>query len=175
MHRLSSSLVSVLVALSLAGVPMQLEAATAPTAKHDKAAIEALEQRFADAVNARDVDAIMKVYAPGATLVVFDVTPPRQYVGAEDYKKDWQGLFAAFPGPVKFLITDLQITTGEMLAYSHSIQDAIFTKKDGTVFHLVVRVTDVYRKSHGHWLIVHEHVSVPVDLDSLKPDLLSKP
>jgi hypothetical protein len=27
----------------------------------------------------------------------------------------------------------------------------------------------------GRWLIIHEHVSVPVDLDTGKPDLSSKP
>ena len=39
---------------------------------------------------------------------------------------------------------------------------------------LTVRLTDVYRKINGNWLIVHEHVSVPVDLNTLKPDLTSK-
>jgi hypothetical protein len=41
--------------------------------------------------------------------------------------------------------------------------------------HELVRVTDVYRKLKGKWLIVQEHVSVPVDLATQKPDLLSKP
>jgi hypothetical protein len=36
-------------------------------------------------------------------------------------------------------------------------------------------VSDVYRKLHGRWLIVQEHVSVPVDLDAGIPDLMSKP
>jgi hypothetical protein len=40
---------------------------------------------------------------------------------------------------------------------------------------LVVRVTDVYRKLKGKWLIVQEHVSVPVDVGTQTPDLLSKP
>jgi ketosteroid isomerase-like protein len=38
-----------------------------------------------------------------------------------------------------------------------------------------VRITDVYRKIGGKWLIVLEHVSVPVDLATGKPDMLSKP
>jgi ketosteroid isomerase-like protein len=49
----------------------------------------------------------MQVYAPGAHLFVFDVGPPRQHVGWQDYKKDWQDLFAAFPGPNTFSISDL--------------------------------------------------------------------
>ena len=40
---------------------------------------------------------------------------------------------------------------------------------------LVVRVTDGYRKVDGNWLIAHEHVSVPVDVTTGKPDLMSKP
>ena len=42
--------------------------------------IRALEDRFVAAFKAKDVDAIMKVYAPDQTLIVFDVVPPRQYV-----------------------------------------------------------------------------------------------
>jgi ketosteroid isomerase-like protein len=49
---------------------------------------------------AKDVPAIMKGYAPGSELFVFDVTPPRQYVGFEAYKKDWAEFFVAFPGSV---------------------------------------------------------------------------
>jgi len=172
MGRLTGYLWAVLLGIGLAGTPLQLWASGAKT---DKAAIEALEQRFSDAFNAKDVDAIMKVYAPGATLHVFDVAPPRQHLGWDDYKKDWQDLFNLFPGPIKFLLLDLQISTAGTLAYSHSIQDSILTNKDGTKAHLVVRVTDVYRKIKGHWLIVHEHVSIPVDLETMKPDPLSKP
>jgi hypothetical protein len=38
-----------------------------------------------------------------------------------------------------------------------------------------VRVSDVYRKIKGQWLVVHEHVSVPIDLATSKPDFASKP
>ena len=42
---------------------------------------------------------------------------------------------------------------------------------------MTVRLTDVYRKVDGKWLIVQEHVSVPIDFSSGKPvpDLMSKP
>ncbi len=53
--------------------------------------------------------------------------------------------------------------------------DESFTDKQGKKLDLTVRVTDVYKKAQGRWSIVHEHVSVPVDLDSGKPDLSSKP
>jgi hypothetical protein len=42
---------------------------------------ETLEQNFSDAVKARDFDTIMANYQPGQKLFVFDVTPPREYMG----------------------------------------------------------------------------------------------
>ena len=61
------------------------------------------------------------------------------------------------------------------LAYSHSIQHVAGADKKGKKLDLTVRVTDVYKKISGNWLVIHEHVSVPVDLDTGKPDLASKP
>jgi ketosteroid isomerase-like protein len=175
MGRFTHAWCCALAAAGLSGFATCVQGAEPATAGTDKAAIEALEKSFEAAFRARDVDAIMKVYQPGPHLFVFDVSPPRQHLGWEDYRKDWQELLAAFPGPVKFEISDLEITTVGPVAYSHSIQGAQFTKKDGSKFDLVVRVTDVYRKIHGNWLIVQEHVSVPVDLATGRPDTRSKP
>jgi uncharacterized protein (TIGR02246 family) len=142
----------------------------------DEQEIRALEERFAAAFRAKDVAAIMKVYAPGSELFVFDVIPPRQYVGFDAYKKDFEDFFAAFPGPVdKFEVQDLSIVTDDKLAFSHSIQPGIMTAKDGSKVNLVVRVTDGYRKINGKWLIIHEHLSIPVDLNTGKADPTSKP
>jgi uncharacterized protein (TIGR02246 family) len=141
----------------------------------DVAQIKALEARFAAAVSAGDVNAIMKVYVPGGSLFVFDVVPPRDYVGAAAYRKDWENFLAMSKGPVKFTISDLVIGADRNLAYSHSIQSVTATDKNGKPLDLTVRVTDIYRKVRGHWLIEHEHVSVPVDLATDKPDLAAKP
>lgn len=137
--------------------------------------IRSIEDRFVAAFKAKNVDAIMKAYAPGETLVVFDVVPPRQYVGAAAYRKDWQTFFDTFDGPISVELTDLDIAADRNLAYSHSIQHVAGTDKQGKKLDVTVRVTDVYKKAHGRWEIIHEHVSVPVDLETGKPDLASKP
>jgi ketosteroid isomerase-like protein len=149
-------------------------AAANPTGPSDRAQIEALERGLNAGVNARNVDKVMSYYAREG-LFVFDVTPPREHVGWADYKKDWEDLFAGFPGPVTNQMSEVSITVVGSVAYGHSIQDGHFTAKDGSSMELVVRVTDVYRKLGGRWKIVQEHVSVPVDLDTMKPDVLSKP
>ncbi|SRR6266851_6299396 len=140
-----------------------------------RAEIQALEDRFIAAVKAKDVDAIMKVYVPDQTLFVFDVVPPRQYVGAAAYRKDWQQFLGIFPGPITFEVSDFTVVSDHNLAYGHSIQRVAGTDKAGKAIDLTARVTDVYKKIKGQWLVIHEHVSVPVDLDTGKPDLSSKP
>jgi uncharacterized protein (TIGR02246 family) len=141
----------------------------------DEQAIRALEDRFGAAFRAKDLDAIMKLYVPGGELFVFDVDPPRQHVGWEDYKKDWHDFLAGLKGPVQFDLSEFSVTTDGKLAYGHSIQHVTGTMQDGSPFDFTVRVTDDYRKIDGKWLIAQEHVSVPVDLTTGKGDLMSKP
>src|SRR6202050_5220555 len=82
---------SMALAVGAIAVPSGVSAGAALS---DKAQIEALENRFAAAFNAKDVDAIMKAYVPNQSLFVFDLVPPRQYVGADAYRKDWQEFLA---------------------------------------------------------------------------------
>jgi ketosteroid isomerase-like protein len=104
------------------------------------------------------------------------VVPPRAYVGAKAFRKDWEDFFAAFPGPVEtFDISDLSIMTDGNLGVSHSVQRVVLTDKDGKKVGITLRLTDVYRKIKGKWLIVHQHVSVPVDLNTGKADFSAKP
>lgn len=148
---------------------------TPMAASDDAAAIRALEDKFAAAFNAGDVDAMMKNYVSDQSLVVFDVVPPRQHLGADAYRKAWVGFFAHFRGTPKIAITDLGITVDGNLGFSHSIQHVMGTDAQGHPIDRTVRVTDGYRKIGGNWLITLEHVSVPVDLTTGKPDLTSKP
>jgi uncharacterized protein (TIGR02246 family) len=139
----------------------------------DEAAIKAQYGHFNDAFNKKDVDGIMSVYAPD--VFVFDVIPPRQYSGWDAYKKDWQGLFSSFSGPIANTVSDLNIVVIGPVAYAHYIDDGTMTAADGTKTHMVVRSTDVWRKQNGKWLIVQEHNSVPVDITTGKADTLSTP
>jgi uncharacterized protein (TIGR02246 family) len=150
------------------------ETTAVDTKAKDQADIKALEDRFLAAMKARDVNAIMACYVPDQSLVVFDAVPPRQYTGADAYKKDWQAFFALFPGPMDPSINDLEISAGGDVAYSHSIQHVSLMGKDGKKTEMTVRVTDGYKKTNGQWLISHEHVSVPVEIATMKPDLNSK-
>lgn len=155
------------ICLAVLGVTLHSQAKS-----DDKAEIKALEDRLVKAVNARDIDAVMAVYVPDESLFVFDVIPPRQYVGAKAYRDDWKGFL---DGPVSYESSELAVETDGDLAFGHKIFHAAGTDASGNKYDFTARVTDVYRKIKGKWLIVQEHVSVPVDVATGKADLGSKP
>ena len=73
------------------------------------------------------------------------------------------------------MISDLTIHVVGTIGYGHSVQTGELTRKDGTKVSFVLRTTDIYRKTNGKWLIVEEHTSFPVDLETMKVDPLAKP
>jgi len=135
----------------------------------------ALLNSVTNAFKAKDVDKIMANYEHSQKLVVFDVIPPREYVGWDAYKKDWQDFLATFDGPITVEMNDLTINADGNLGFGYSFQRVTGKMKGGEAADFTVRVTDVYRKTAGKWLIAHEHISVPVDMTSGKADLQSKP
>jgi ketosteroid isomerase-like protein len=161
------------IALLAAAAAAMLTPICSTAGAADDARIRALETRFAAAVIARDLDAIMSVYSP--EVFVFDVAPPRQYVGAPAYRDDWKGFLAGYSGPVRFEITDLAVSSQGSLGYGHSIQHVSGKDPQGNPVDLTVRVSDVYRRRGAVWQIVLEHVSVPVNLTTGKADLTSRP
>lgn len=172
MQKLPTLLTFAMLLAGIAAGPIPSNAQATP-ATDDKAAIKALYDQFDKSFVNKNVDAIMALFGPN--VFVFDVVPPRQYSTWAAYKKDWQDLFAAFPGPLTNKLSELNITVAGPVAYTHYIDDTVVTAKDGTKLHLVSRSTDVLRKENGKWLIELEHNSVPVDLTTGKPDMLSKP
>jgi ketosteroid isomerase-like protein len=165
----SSALVAAVVGSMLGHAPPVRAEST------DERQIRALEKRIAAAVNAGDVAAIMRGYVPGDDLFVFDLGLPRQHIGWDSYKKDWQDFFSALQGPPKLEITDLSITIDREIAYSHSIQQVSWTNRDGSPTELNASVTDVYRKIGGRWLIALEHLSVPIHIATGEAEMMSKP
>jgi uncharacterized protein (TIGR02246 family) len=140
----------------------------------NEAAIKALDRHLAAALKAGEIDAVMSAYAPDDSLVVFDAAPPLQYVGVEACRKTWENTLAFFSGPVDYEMSDLHVETDGSLGFSRRIDQVVLTNKDGRKLSLTLRITNVYRKINGKWLVAHEHASVPVDLVTGKADLSSK-
>ena len=133
-----------------------------PTRSTDIVEINALEQRLIDGIKAKDVKQIMSCYSD--EVFAYDVVPPRQYVGAAAFQKPWQGFLGMFQGPINVEVNDLMINSDGEIAYSCGIQRVTGTTNEGKSFDSTFRITDVYRKRHGKWVIVQEHISLPPEV-----------
>jgi ketosteroid isomerase-like protein len=155
--------------LALLGIPARAPAAFGD----DRAALQTLERTFSAAMNDKDVDAVMRIYAPGKSLFVFDVVgPPGAHSGWDEYREAFTRMFAAIRGPLHFAMSDLDLEVSGDFAYGRSLQRVSGVHaKSGKPFGYTVRVTDVFRKIGGRWLIVQEHLSLPIDRETFAPVL----
>jgi uncharacterized protein (TIGR02246 family) len=143
------------------------------TRTKSEAAIRELIDGFVKAIRAKDIEGVMSVFAP--EVVSFDLGPPLQHGGGETFKKRWQELFEPFQGPINYEVRDLSITAGDDVAFSHSLNKMSGTMKNGRKTDRWLRWTACYRKTNRRWLIIHEQVSVPVDVRNGKAMLDLKP
>jgi len=131
---------------------------------NDEALIRALREELANAIRARDADSVTSHYA--AETVMFVLAPPLQFKGDEgpgkNGVKEW---FSTFQGSIGYEIRDLNITTGDTVAFCHSLNRISGTRSDGEETDIWVRETLGLRKIAGEWKITHQHQSVPFYMD----------
>lgn len=105
-------------------------------------------------------------YAPDAIL--WDVLPPetrgRKAIGEfmDSIMTDQKNL--------KGEIRRLHIEVDRTLATAYSIQHFTWeSKATGQPGEILFRQTDMLRKIKGHWWIIHQHISVPIDVKTGLP------
>lgn len=131
------------------------------TRNSNETQIRALVEKWASAVRAKDMDGALANHADD--IVMFDVPLPLQSKGMGEYKKTWELFFDNSPGgPGSFDVAELQISAGDTVAFAYGLLHIGGSKEP------VGRLTVGFQKVHGKWLIVHEHHSYPVELNSGK-------
>lgn len=129
--------------------------------------------RWTKAFTAKDVDAIMALYADD--VIAYDVVPPLQYVGKTEYRTDYLQFLSQYADNVKVEVRDLHVGANGDLGYAAGLELISGTLKGGQKSEVWVRFTSLFRKSGGRWLDFHDHVSVPVDIETGKAMLELKP
>src|SRR5206468_12201535 len=127
------------------------------------------------AFEAKDVDGVMAMYAPGAALTAYDIVPPLQYKGAEAYRKDYAAFFAQFDGPLHIEYRDNHLEVSGDLAVDYSLERITGKSKGGTPVDTWLRATSVFKRIDGKWLDIHDHISVPADMATGKAVMDLKP
>ena len=139
----------------------------------EEAQIRIQMDRFARAFRTRDIALMMSLFAPG--MVSYDIIPPLQYKGSDIYTEVWKETFAVFHGAIEIEIRELEVTVGDDIAFSRNLMRLQSSLKDGKQIEFWERMTCGFQKIGGNWLIVHEHVSLPVDLKTGKAAMDLKP
>jgi uncharacterized protein (TIGR02246 family) len=125
----------------------------------DEAQIRELIETWAKSVRAKDIDGIIANHAPD--ILLFDVPPPVQSQGINEYRKSWEQFFPWFGDSRIFEISELSITAGDDVAFCHGLIRCAGTETSGDKVTLVVRLTVCYCKIDGQWTVTHEHHSEP--------------
>jgi ketosteroid isomerase-like protein len=126
--------------------------------------VKALLDGQVEAMRTKDLDRLMSYYSPD--VVYFDVVPPMQYVGSAALRDRFTRWFDGFEGPIDLEVRDVNISANGDIAVAYWFSRARGTLKNGREVGIWVRVTNCAQRSDQGWLITHEHVSVPVDLQS---------
>lgn len=134
-------------------------------AKRSQAEIHELLGKWEKAFRARDVDGVMTMYASGDALVAYDVSPPLQYKGKDPYRKSYENFFAAYEGFLDLEMRDVRLLVDGNLAVFNALERISGTVKGGQKASIWVRDTSTFRRIDGRWLDVHDHLSVPVDVE----------
>jgi ketosteroid isomerase-like protein len=138
--------------------------AAMPSTTSSQAEIRAFLDSRSEAIWTKDLDRLLSFYSPD--IVYFDIVPPLQYLGSAALRERFAHWFDGFEGSIGQRIHDLTIKTSGDLAVASMLIRAGGTRTNGHEVEFWVRATSTFQRSANGWLITHEHVSLPADLQS---------
>ena len=140
----------------------------------DEATLRRLIDDRIQAIRAKDVAATVSAHAPD--VLSFDLVDPLRKTGREAIEKRLEQWFSQFrEGPIGFEMRDLELVVGGGAAFCHSLNHVDAVTRDGNRIDMWWRATTGFRRDGGRWIVVHEHSSVPFDMESGRASLGLKP
>ncbi len=106
-------------------------------------------------------------YAKDPDLAFFDVAPMK-YTGWSEYAAGVPKAFANYRSAKFTLNDDLRVHRHGNLAWATATWRGELARKDGANEHIEGRYTAVLEKRGKGWLLVHEHMSVPLSGEEKK-------
>jgi uncharacterized protein (TIGR02246 family) len=129
---------------------------------NDQQPIRTLIERWAKAVHATDLDAVLADHSDD--IVMFDVPPPDDGVrGIDAYRETWPPFFEWQARGASFEIVELDVTAGDDVAYAHALLRCGMPEELAERPERRLRLTLGLRREGGRWVVAHEHHSFPLD------------
>lgn len=129
---------------------------------------------YRDAVLARDVDALMRLYADDVR--VFDTWGVWSYEGRTAWRQMIEGWFGSLGDDrVRVDFSEVRMAAGaDCAGLSATVGYAAVSAEGQTLRSMHNRLSWLLQKRGNAWLVVHEHTSAPVGFEDLKA-ILQRP
>jgi len=154
----TATVAALIVGIALIATP----ARTAGPGKSIDPEFKDLIARYYQAWSKLSTDAPAEFYDKDSGLIFYDVAPLK-YNGWAEYKAGVQKNF--FDGAASAILTpadDLTVNRRGNVAWTTITFHLSVKEKNGQSMELDARHTAIWEKKNGKWLIVHEHVSAPL-------------
>jgi ketosteroid isomerase-like protein len=142
--------------ISIAGLAKPMPKKTAPGAAPDKAYM----QKIWDGWSTLDPNNVAKFYASGSHTF-YDIAPLK-YNSWDEYENGVKGELADYKSARFTVNDDIAIHPHGDLVWATATVKEEMTNKAGKVEMGNFRWTSIWENQGGRWLIVHEHVSAPL-------------
>ena len=126
--------------------------------------VGALLDSRSEAIRTKNLDRLMSLYSPD--IVYFDVVPPLQYTGSAALRGRFLRWFDGWKSSIGVDIRDLNSLASGDIAVASMLHRTSGTLKNGREVGLWVRATVCCQRANQRWLITHEHISLPVHIES---------
>lgn len=149
-----------LVGLLVVGAGLLLVYAKEDDSEKMIAAAKALDQKFMEAFNKGDVDALMSTYWNSPDLVVY---PPgaMEWRGWQAAKESFKEFLANMKG-AKLQLTEPNYKVAGDVVMSWGKWRITMPTPDGKTMDMMGRYTDVKTKKDGKWVYIIDHASAPL-------------
>jgi ketosteroid isomerase-like protein len=121
---------------------------------------------YAAAVNAKDVDAFVRIYDDN--IHVFDTWAQWEYLGIKAWREMAERWFGSLGDErVEVEFTDVRSVVGNELPFGYAAVTFAAISAEGKHLRAMTnQLTVGLEKRDGVWSVVHEHTSLPIDMES---------
>jgi ketosteroid isomerase-like protein len=150
------------VLLALFGALLTFAVARAQQIVSDDVTFRTLIDQYCAAWSSGNPENAAKFYAKDKDLVFYDLTP-FAYAGWKEYEAGVRKNFMDNVESVSLTAgKDLKVTRRGTVAWTVVSMHVTAKMKDGRTFDSPVRYTGIWERHGKSWLLVHEHLSVPM-------------
>lgn len=148
--------------MGVAATVLALTVLSALAADTSEPQLRALIPKIVQAWESMDLGKIDPYYAADSDLTFFDIAPLK-YANWTEYRTGVQKMFFEPNRSLKFTLKDdLRIHRRGQLAWATFTFGVDVVSKQGANSHLDGRWTLLLEQRNSRWVVVHEHVSVPL-------------